>query len=119
MNKPVKQRYLSKKTSAKLCAELWEWLAKNPESYKIEWPGWKVYPNVSSHCFACNWVQKLYSHVLVPCKTHCFLIKLWPHTCLHYNSTFTLYNNARDSISRSLHASTIARASRKVEASCK
>lgn len=88
--------------------ELWNWLAENPGSLKVEWPGWdeiedwddEMYPN--NNCFACEFLQvSLYeegteNYDLDPetCEKHCPLI--WPEgrTCTNgFNSLYREWDN--------------------------
>lgn len=42
----------------KKCAELWSWLAVNPDKKKKEWEGWKtIYHVVEGDCFACQYCK--------------------------------------------------------------
>ena len=38
---------------------LWDWLSKNPEKQKWDWPEWEenggLYPIATNFCFACNY----------------------------------------------------------------
>lgn len=41
---------------------LWDWLAKNPDKEKREWPGWKKnggqFANSEFDCYACDYTEK-------------------------------------------------------------
>lgn len=39
--------------------ELWDWLAKNPEKGKADWPGWEFYCDSRLYywCFACEYAR--------------------------------------------------------------
>ncbi len=61
---------LGKLTALWLCWELWDWLAKNPDEIKSDWPQWKQnrgkYKKATHYCFACEYRIK---------------IKKWKHEC--------------------------------------
>ena len=46
--------------------ELWDWLSKNPDKEKIDWPGWDIhggafnYKRTMNSCFACETAQEIY-----------------------------------------------------------
>jgi len=48
---------LTKEKALELHRELWDWLSKNPEKRKSQWPGWVNYDSEwargNQFCFAC------------------------------------------------------------------
>ena len=67
---------LGKLTALWLCWELWDWLAKNPNREKGDWPGWKINggkcDTAPSECFACEYrfttsSDYCYEDCIVPC----------------------------------------------------
>ncbi|MBQ4566610.1 MAG: hypothetical protein IJA79_00600 [Desulfovibrio sp.] len=80
--------------------ELWDWLAKNPECMKLDWPGWYTGVHVDeADCFACKFVMQFYQNNLENCNAHCPLE--WPggncvtpdHTGL-FNRWFNLFGSS-------------------------
>lgn len=69
---------LSLKESKKRCAELWNWIADNPEKEKEEWTSWiENGGNLHAihYCFACEH-SKIHSNGFQKCN-RCFLLNLW------------------------------------------
>jgi len=56
--------------------ELWDWLARNPDKGKEDWPGWKETAMVEAECFACQYVTDNFADTL--CSGVCPLI--WENT---------------------------------------
>ena len=46
---------LTKRKALKICKELWEWLAENPDKQKIHWPDWEKYGEMSHGCPCCEY----------------------------------------------------------------
>jgi hypothetical protein len=65
---------LSKKKALKLHRELWNWLAKNPEKVKYEWPRWVHnkgdIPEMSNECFLCEYAA-YHGGCLYGCPVDC------------------------------------------------
>jgi len=76
--------------------KLWMWLAKNPDKYKMNWPGWKRHNGVYRKyhcCFACSstgrtdsscchrcpldWETHKSDSLRVPCQRPNSLFALW------------------------------------------
>lgn len=64
---------LTKDEAVRLHRELWDWLSKNPNEDKEDWPGWKDFDEdkvrANIHCFACAFTGNN------PCR-ECLLV--WP-----------------------------------------
>lgn len=65
---------LGKLTALWLCWELWDWLAKNPDKKKSDWPEWEENGgkyNAFDNCFACEFDNQndnfCYRNCIVPC----------------------------------------------------
>lgn len=56
------KKKLGKLTALWLCWELWDWLAKNPDKAKDDWPKWKRngghYEEIFEDCFACAYINQ-------------------------------------------------------------
>lgn len=60
--------------------ELWDWLAKNPDKAKSEWPCWDIncgiYSSNGDYCFACEYADARGSMLCRECPL------IWPvHNC--------------------------------------
>lgn len=63
-----------------LHVQMWDWLAKNPDRYKNEWPGWHEHGLLVplAHCFACSFAYHISSGHL-PFPYRCAYCPLsWP-----------------------------------------
>lgn len=86
---------LSLKESKKRCAELWGWIANNPEKEKNDWPKWKFnggkYNKVACSCFACNYTISRAESYGIDCN-YCFLLNLWFNDKIPKNITKMIDN---------------------------
>ena len=65
------KKKLTKKRALELHAELWMWLALNPNKQKQNWPRWKVnggsIPHAAGHCFCCEYDNQFASKACKKC----------------------------------------------------
>lgn len=96
----------------KLCAEMWDWLADNPnETSKISWPKWDMvksrYGEIFNSCFACH-IAKYQN-----CDT-CPMLKVWKgRHCQVIKSPYQRWIFTKSRFGRSRNAKIIADGARK------
>lgn len=77
--------------------ELWDWLSKNPDMEKRDWPGWKKYAIYDAwecfYCFACRAVIKFEADWGK--KTCLGICPLFPQDCEADNSLYKRWARAR------------------------
>ena len=104
---------INRKIAVRLCAEMWEWLAKNPGNSKAAWPQWsnleKKYGEITHYCFACHLCEQ-------QCR-ECFMIELWPNSCNVHDSVYEKWLQSDVTIGQKKYATIIAKHARKVLAS--
>ncbi len=89
-------RKLTKKKTLRICAELWEWVAKQDLSdredrhmIKYDWPGWEKYGAMENNCPCCQYSNDDKTGIII-CDI-CPLHNLWPNGCMGDNSVFSKY----------------------------
>ena len=123
----MKHPRFTKEVAARLCAELWEWLAEHPEMEKSGFPYWREWKEIyginfsrQSRCPACAYVLSPKKPPEDPCKK-CPLLHIWPgpRRCLGPDSPFKEWDSSLNHNERKLFATIIATAAREVEMKCK
>ena len=46
---------LTRDEAIRLHRELWDWLTRNPDKKKMDWPRWKNFGSMNGYCFFCEW----------------------------------------------------------------
>ena len=49
---------LTQKKALMISIELWEWLKESGNEFKSNWPGWKRYGKMQSHCPFCEYGRR-------------------------------------------------------------
>jgi len=86
---------LTKDEAVRLHRELWDWLSKNPENAKEDWPGWRdmdIY--IVNNCFGCAFT--IYPNVYAAIKCKMCLLK-WPNNhCGYIHTPWERSNNIKE-----------------------
>jgi hypothetical protein len=82
----MKTKKLGKLEALYKCYLLWDWLAKNPDMDKEDWPGWKKEnKEVENNCFAC---EHSIQHNYICNNKGCIIPIFNPLGCLSYLSHY-------------------------------
>jgi len=75
---------LTKEEAIRLHRELWDWLSKNPDKHKGEWPGWEYNGGCNEaawqDCFCCEFANDVTDEDGCVCKDCESCPLVWPIT---------------------------------------
>ena len=100
----------SKKEAIRLHRELWDWLYKNPvvedKSFNEKWdcPGWDRIESIKFNCFLCGYH---FEHNGYYCRGNCILNWNTSEGCLHENSIYFKWKDAKTIKGRKKYAKLI------------
>ena len=104
---------LTKLLALKICAELWERLARNTSEAKSNFPKWAKYGRMKNDCPCCEWMLQHNRRITGSCP-ECPLHSLWPNSCMWVGTPYRAwYAEVEGKASRRKYALIIARAARK------
>ena len=102
----MRKMYWTKRRTLKVCRDLWQWLADNPDNEKYEWLGWEENGGKIPECWgSCPLCQYATLH-----KGRCDSCLLWGKgkelegRCHDYKSSYWRWYYSKDSTVRKVAA---------------